>query len=72
MISALLTIYNRVQQTKRVANNMDPVIDYHTPQERQSAVMSKLSDHQPHQSSKQSHAEDPTQPTEATSRMDYP
>ena len=36
----------------RVANNMDPVIDHHTPQERQSAVLSKLSDHQPHQSSK--------------------
>ena len=39
---------------------MDPVTDHHTPQERQSAVMSKLLDHQPHQSSKHSHAEDPT------------
>ena len=45
---------------RRVANNMDPVVDHHTPQERQSAVMSKLSDHQAHQSSKQSHAEDPS------------
>ena len=37
--------FDHLQQgmaNSRVANKMDPVLDQHTPQERQSAVMSKL------------------------------
>ena len=46
---------------RRMANPMDPVLSHHTSQERQPAAMPKLPNNKPHQSPKQSHAEDHTE-----------
>ena len=43
-----------------MANPMDPVLSYHTSQERQPTAVPEQPNNQPHQSSKQSHAEDHT------------
>ena len=53
-----------------MANPMDPVLSHHTSQERQPAVVPELLN-KPHQSPKQSHAEDHTEQIEATSGEDY-
>ena len=45
---------------------MDPVLSHHTSQERQPAAMPELPNNEPHQSTKQSHAEDHTEQIEAT------
>ena len=41
-----------------MANPVDPVLSHHSSQERQPAAVSELSNDQPHQTPKQSHAED--------------
>ena len=50
---------------------MDPALSHHTSQERQAAAVPELPNNQPHQSSKQSHAEDHTEQIEATSQEDH-
>ena len=50
---------------------MNPVLRHKTSQERQPAAVSELLNHQPHQSLKQSHAEDHTEQIEATRREDH-
>ena len=50
-----------------MANTLDPVLSHHIFQERQGAAVSELPNNQPHQSFKQSHAEDHTEQIEATS-----
>ena len=49
---------------------MDPVLSYHTSQERQPAAVPELPNSQPHQPPKQSHAEDHSEQIEATSGED--
>ena len=56
---------------RRMANPRDPVLSYHTSQERQPAAVSELPNSKPHQSLKQSHAEDHTEQIEATSGEDH-
>ena len=56
---------------RRMANPMDPVLSYHTSQERQPAAVPELPNNKPHQSPKQSHAEDHPEQIEATSREDH-
>ena len=46
---------------------MDPVLSHHTSQERQPAAVPEQLNDQPHQPSKQSHAEDHTEQIEAAS-----
>ena len=46
---------------RRMANPMDPVLSHHTSQERQPAAVPELPNSKPHQSPKQSHAEDHTE-----------
>ena len=52
-----------------MANPMDPVVSHHTSRERQPAAVPELlnNKNKPHQSPKQSHAEDHTEQIEATS-----
>ena len=54
-----------------MANRMDPVLSHHTSQERQLAAVPELPNNKPHQSPKQSHAEDHTEQIEATSGEDH-
>ena len=54
-----------------MANPVDPVLSHHTSQERQPAAVPELPNDQPHQSPKQSHAEDYTEQIEATSGEDH-
>ena len=56
---------------REMANPMDPVLSHHTSQERQPAAVPELSNDKPHQSPKQSHAEDHTEEIEATSGEDH-
>ena len=56
---------------RRMANPMDPVLSYHTSQERQPAAVPELPNNKPHQSPKQNHAEDHTEQIEATSGDDH-
>ena len=53
-----------------MANPVDPVLSHHTSQERQPAVVPELPNDQPHQSPKQSLAEDDNEQIEATSGED--
>ena len=69
VITTLMTICNKIWNG--MANPMDPVLSHHTSQERQPAAVSDLSNNQPHQSTKQSYAEDHTEQIEATSGEDY-
>ena len=50
---------------------MDPVLSHHISQERQSAAVPELLNNKPHQTPKQSHAEDHTEQIEATSKGDH-
>ena len=50
---------------------MDPVLSHHTSQESQSAAVPELPNNKPHQSPKQSYAEDHTEQIEATSGEDH-
>ena len=66
--------HNNLQQDladRRMANPMNPVFSHHTSQERQPAAVPELLNYKPHQSPMQSHAEDHTKQTEATSREDH-
>ena len=57
-----------------MANPMDPVLSHHTSQKRQPAAVPELLNNnlnKPHQSPKQSHAEDLTEQIEATSGEDH-
>ena len=51
---------------RRMTNPMGPVLGRHTSQERQPAAEAELPNTKPHQSPKQSHAEDLTEEIEAT------
>ena len=55
---------------QEMANSVNPVLSHHTSQKRQSATMPELRNDQPHQSPKQSHAEDHTEQIEVTSGED--
>ena len=67
--------HNNLQQDladRRMANPMDPYHhSHHTSQERQPAAVLELPNSKPHQSPKQSHAEDHTEQIEATSGEDH-
>ena len=54
-----------------MVNPMDPVLSHRTSQERQPAAVPELPNNKPHQSPKQSHAEDLTEQIEATSGEDH-
>ena len=54
-----------------MANPMDSVLSHCTSKERQPAAVPELPNNQPHQSPKQSHAEDLTEHIEATSGVDH-
>ena len=54
-----------------MANPVGLVLSHHTFQERQPAAVPELPNNQPHQSPKQSHAEDYIEHIEATSREDH-
>ena len=54
-----------------MANPVDPALSHHTSQERQPAAVLELPNYKPHQSLKQSHAEDHTEQIEATSGEDH-
>ena len=59
---------------RRMANPMDPVLSHHTSQERQPAAVPELLNNnlnKPHQSPKQSHAEDHIEQIETTSGEDH-
>ena len=56
---------------RRMAKSMDPVLSHHASQERQPAAVPELLNNKPHQSPKQSHAEDHTEQIEATSGEDH-
>ena len=56
---------------RRMANPMDPVVSRHTSQEKKPAAVPELPNNKPHQSPKQSHAEDQTEQIEATSGEDH-
>ena len=56
---------------RRMAKPRDPVLTHHTSQERQPAAVPELPNDHPHQSLKQSHTEDHTEQTEATSGEDH-
>ena len=71
VITALTTICKQDLADRRMANPMDPVLNHHTSQERQPAAVPELRNNKPHQSPKQSYAEDHTEQIEATSREDY-
>ena len=72
VITALTTICNKKDLAdRRMANPMDPVLSHHTSQERQPATMPELPNNKPHQSPKQSHAEDHTKQIEATNGEDH-
>ena len=61
IITALTTFCNQIWQRGRMANPVDPVLSHHTSQEKQPAAVPELLNDQPHQSPKQSHAEDYTE-----------
>ena len=66
--------HNNLQQDladRRMANPMDPVLNYYTSKERQPAVVPELPNNKPRQSPKQSYAEDNTEQIEATNREDH-
>ena len=71
VITALTTISDKIWQTREWQTPLDPILGHHSSQERQPAVVSELPKDQRHQPSKQSHAEDHTEQTEATSREDH-
>ena len=67
VITALMTICNKILADRRMANPVDPVLSHDTSKERQPAAVPELPNNKPHQSSKQSHSEDHTEQIEATS-----
>ena len=71
VITVLTTILQQDLADRRMANLVDPVLSHHTNQERQPAAVPELLNNKPHQSPTQSHAEDHTEQTEATSGKDH-
>ena len=67
---SLTTTCNKIWQTREFPTP-DPVLGHHTSQEKQTAAVPELPKDQPHQSSKQSHAEDHTEQIEAASGEDH-
>ena len=67
VITALMTICNKILADRRMANPMDPVLSHDTSKERQPAAVQELPNNPPHQPTKQNHAEDHTEQTKATS-----
>ena len=65
--TALMTIYHKIWQTGEWPTPWIQVFSHHTSQERQHKAVPELPNDQPHQPPKQSHAEDQTEQTEATS-----
>ena len=66
--------HHNIQQDladRKMANSVDPVLSHHTSQEKQPAAVPELPNDQPHQSHKQSQAEDHAEQIEATSREDH-
>ena len=57
--------------TEEFAKNEVELTSHHTSQERQPAAVQELPNNQPHQSSKQSHAENHTEQIEAASGEDH-
>ena len=56
---------------RRMTSPMNPVLSHHTSQERQPAAVPELLNNKPHQTPKQSHAEDHTEQIEGTSGEDH-
>ena len=56
---------------RRMANPVDTVLSHHTSQERKPAAVPEVPKDQPHQSPRQSYAEDHTELIEATSGEDH-
>ena len=54
-----------------MASPVDPVLTHHTSQEGQPEAVTELPNDQPHQSPKQSRAEDHTKQSEATGGEDH-
>ena len=71
VITAFMTICNKIFADRRMANPMDPVPSHHTSQERQPEAVPELLNNKPHQSPKQSHTEDHIEQIEATSGEDH-
>ena len=59
VITALTTVCSKIWQT--MGNTVDPVLSNYTSQERQPAAVPELPNNKPHQSPKQSHADDHTE-----------
>ena len=71
VITALMTMCNKIWQTGEWPTSWDPVPCYHTSQETQPAAVPELPNDLPHQSPKQSHVEEHTEQIEATSGEDH-
>ena len=71
LVKDLTTVKQKTLADRRIANPMDPVLSHYTSQERQPAAVPGLPNDQPHQSPKQSHAEDQTEQIEASSGEDH-
>ena len=71
VITAFTTISDKDLSDWRMANPVDPVLSHHTSQKRQPAAVPELRNDQPHQSPKQSPAEDHTEQIEDTSGKDH-
>ena len=66
--------HNNLQQDladRRMADPVDPVLSHHSSPERQPAAKLELLNNKPHQSPKQSHAEDHTEQIGATRGEDH-
>ena len=71
VITALTTICDKIWQTGEWPTPWTQSLSHLTSQERQPSAVPELLNNRPHQSPKQSHAEDHTEQTEATSREDH-
>ena len=71
MISALLTICNKIWQTGEWPTPWTQSLIITLPKKRQPTAMPELSYHQPHQPREQSYAENLAEPTEAASGKDH-
>ena len=71
VITAFTTICNKIWQTGDWPTPWTQSLVITLPEKRQPVAMSELPNDQPHQSAKQSHAEDHTEQIEATSGEDH-
>ena len=70
-VECILDILQQDLADRRMAHSVDSVPGHDTSQERQRAAVPELPNDQPHQPSKQSHANDHTEQIEATSGEDH-